>query len=202
MPARPTFDPRLVELVLDGLLLGRIGLTGLIVSLPLSPLLAGAAAAQEGDGQTTEAVVPAAALLATPLNGDGSVQLDGRVDEAVWSSAPAIIDFVQQEPIEGGTPSQSTEIRVLFDEDYLYIGAILYDDPSGILAYQKRRDASLGTDDRFMMILDTFLDGRTGYFFEINPAGLMGDGLIGGGGGGGGRGGRGGGPRGRGGSGG
>ena len=56
---------------------------------------------------------------------------------------------------------------------------MLYDsDPGGILAYQKRRDQSLRTDDRFMWILDTFLDGRTGYFFEVNPAGLLGDGLI------------------------
>ena len=56
--------------------------------------------------------------------------------------------------------------------------AMFFDDPDGILAYQKRRDEGLGTDDRFMWILDTFLDGRTGYFFEINPAGLMGDGLL------------------------
>jgi hypothetical protein len=56
----------------------------------------------------------------------------------------------------------------------------MYDsEPDKILAYQKERDAYLITDDRFMFILDTFLDGRTGYFFEINPAGLRGDGLIG-----------------------
>ena len=89
--------------------------------------------------------------------------------------------------MEGGQPSERTEIRVIFDENNLYIGAIIYDDPSQILAFQRERDASLGTDDRFMWILDTFLDGRTGYFFEINAAGLMGDGVIGAGGGRGGR---------------
>lgn len=113
------------------------------------------------------------------------VDLDGYLREGVWSTAEPITDFVQQEPVEGGEPSERTEIRVAFDEDALYIGAMLYDDPAGILAYQKRRDVGLGTDDRFMFIFDTFLDGRTGYFFEINPAGLMGDGLITGGGGGG-----------------
>ena len=81
--------------------------------------------------------------------------------------------------------------RVLFDADNLYIGAIIYDDPDGILAFQRERDAGLGTDDRFMWILGTFLDGRTGYFFEINAAGLMGDGVISSGGGGRGGGGRG-----------
>ncbi|MFW6331173.1 MAG: DUF5916 domain-containing protein, partial [Gemmatimonadota bacterium] len=70
----------------------------------------------------------------------------------------------------------------VYDADALYIGAKLFGDPDAILAYQRRRDAGLGTDDRFMWILDTFRDGRTGYFFEINPAGLMGDGLLGAGG--------------------
>ena len=107
-----------------------------------------------------------------------SINLDGRLDEEAWSLATPISDFTQQYPVEGGVPSERTEIRVVFSGDDLFIGVMLYDDPSGILAYQKRRDAGLGTDDRFMWILDTFLDGRTGYFFEINAAGLMGDGLI------------------------
>lgn len=114
-------------------------------------------------------------------------RLDGYLSEDVWRQATPITEFTQQEPVEGGVPSESTEIYILYDEDNLYIGAILYDeDPGGILGYQRRRDVGLGTDDRFMWILDTFGDGRTGYFFEINPAGLMGDGLMGGGGGGGG----------------
>ena len=41
-----------------------------------------------------------------------------------------------------------------------------------------RKDSPLNTDDRFMWILDTYLDGRNAYFFEINPKGLMGDGLL------------------------
>jgi hypothetical protein len=119
--------------------------------------------------------------------------MDGRLDDAAWQAAIPISDFTQQEPVEGGRPSRETEIRVVYDADALYIGAMIHDDPKGILAYQKQRDAGLGTDDRFMWILDTFLDGRTGYFFEINAAGLMGDGLLGAGGGGGGGGGFGGG---------
>lgn len=86
--------------------------------------------------------------------------------------------------MKGGEPSERTEIRVLYDDEALYIGAMLFDsDPSGILAYQLQRDAGLGTDDRFMWIISTFDDNRTGYFFETNPAGLLGDGLIEGGGG-------------------
>ncbi len=136
-------------------------------------------------------------LEAAALPVEVRIDLDGRMDEAIWQTANPITDFSQQEPVEGGVPSERTEIRVVFDEDALYIGAVLYGDPANILAYQRQRDASLRTDDRFMWILDTFLDGRTGYFFEINPAGLMGDGILtgsgggwGGGGGGGGGGGK------------
>jgi hypothetical protein len=146
---------------------------------------------QENQSQAQD-VAEVSELQAIRIPDNLSIDLDGRLDEEVWGLATPISDFTQQYPVEGGVPSERTEIRVVFDGDVLFIGATLFDDPSGILAYQLRRDAGLGTDDRFMWILDTFLDGRTGYFFEINPAGLMGDGLITGGGGGGGRGGGGG----------
>ena len=159
-------------------------LLALMQALAFAP----AVLAQDGGPDT----VAPMALLAEPLPASAEIRLDGRLDEEAWLLATPITDFTQQEPVQGATPSYPTEVRVMFDEDNLYIGAIIYDDPDGVLAFQRQRDAGLGTDDRFMWILDTFLDGRTGYFFEINAAGLMGDGIIGGGGGGGG-GGRGGG---------
>ncbi len=162
---------------------GPLAGTGVLVALLCGPP---AVSAQRADLDDGPAAAPRQAdLVATRVGDSDEIRLDGRLDEAIWSTAVSITDFTQQEPVEGGTPSERTEIRVLFDDEALTIGAILYDDPEGILAYQKRRDAGLGTDDRFMWILDTFLDGRTGYFFEINAAGLMGDGLITGGGGGG-----------------
>lgn len=113
------------------------------------------------------------------LDDGDHVELDGVLDEPAWRRATPATEFRQQEPREGAAPSERTEVYVLYDAAVLYLGAMLYDsDPQGILAYQRQRDAGLGTDDRFMWILDTFLDGRTGYFFEINPAGLMGDGLL------------------------
>lgn len=140
------------------------------------------AEAQLSDQATTRPTMDAARIPP-----GASIDVNGTLDDEAWSLATPITEFRQQEPVEGGAPSEPTEIRVLYDDDALYIGAMLYDsDPGGILAHQLERDQGLGTDDRFMWILDTFQDGRTGYFFETNPAGLMGDGLIGGGGGGGG----------------
>lgn len=122
------------------------------------------------------------ALQALRIGADADIELDGLLREDVWARAVAIDDFRQEVPVTGAEPSERTEIRIVFDDNALYIGAMIFDQPDSILAYQKRRDAGLGTDDRFMWILDTFRDGRTGYFFEINAAGLMGDGLLGAGG--------------------
>ena len=131
---------------------------------------------------TTTEVRPALQAMRIPAG--SAVELDGSLDDAVWARATPITQFRQQEPVEGGEPSEPTEIRVLYDDEALYIGAMLYDaNPEGILAYQRQRNAGLGTDDRFMWIISTFDDNRTGYFFETNPAGLLGDGLIEGGGG-------------------
>ena len=118
-------------------------------------------------------------LAATRLTPSERVALDGRLDEVLWRRAQAADGFLQQEPVEGRPPTERTEVRVVYDADNLYIGALLHDsEPDGILGYQRQRDQELDSDDRFMVVLDTFLDGRTAYYFETNPAGLMGDGLV------------------------
>lgn len=117
-------------------------------------------------------------LEAVKINSE-DINLDGKLDELFWADIPGTDDFLMQEPVEGGEPTENTIIKIAYDEKYLYIGAILYDSqPEGIKAFKMRKDAPLNTDDRFMWILDTYLDGRNAYFFEINPRGLMGDGLL------------------------
>ena len=115
---------------------------------------------------------------AIPINSK-EIVLDGKLDEPLWNNITGIKDFLMQEPVEGGKPTENTIIKIAYDENYLYIGAIFYDsEPDEIKAFKMRKDAPLNTDDRFMWILDTYLDGRNAYFFEINPRGLMGDGLL------------------------
>jgi hypothetical protein len=116
-----------------------------------------------GDGASAGATVPRLPLIAHRSSTDLDITMDGRIEESVWQDATPISDFAQQEPVEGGQPSEETEIRVVFDEARLYIGAIIYDDPDGVLAFQRERVAGLGTDDRFMWILDTFLDDHVAY---------------------------------------
>ena len=102
-------------------------------------------------GRSGGAPVP---LIAERMDEDLEIDLDGRLDDIAWAAATPITDFTQQEPVEGGEPTERTEIRVTYDADNLYIGAMLYDDPSGILAFQRERDAFLSTDDRFIFCLD------------------------------------------------
>jgi len=105
--------------------------------------------------------------------------LDGKVNEVIWMDIDPVRLFTMQVPVEGGDPTEDSEVRIAYDANNLYIGIIFFDDnPEDIKAFQRRRDNPLFTDDRFSFILDTFLDKRNAYFFEINPAGLMGDGLL------------------------
>ena len=109
-----------------------------------------------------------------------SVELDGRLDEAFWARATPAADFIQVDPANGQPATEPTEVRIAFDSDTLYMGVTCFDsEPDKLLGFQRRRDLGLGSDDRFMWIIDTFLDGRTGYFFEMNPSGLIADALLG-----------------------
>ena len=119
-----------------------------------------------------------------------SIDLDGRLDEAAWELASPATDFVQIEPDNGSPATERTEVYIIYTDSTLYMGVIAYDsEPTQLKGNTMARDAFLSADDRFMWIFDTYLDERTGYFFEINPSGAMGDSLVGGGGGNGGGGG-------------
>lgn len=122
---------------------------------------------------------PRPSLAAERLPPGEKIALDGRLDESVWRRAAPVGGFVQREPQEGAPASQATEVRVAYDADTLYIGAYLHDtEPDKLISYQRKRDSWLGSDDMFAVSLDPFADGRTGYFFETNPAGLLHDGLL------------------------
>jgi hypothetical protein len=131
------------------------------------------------------AAIPSAAqstsnsLRAHEVDGPARIQLDGHLDEAAWAAASTSTDFTQQEPVEGAPPSERTAVRAVVGDEALYLGITLfYEDPSDIRAYQLRRDIGLGSDDRLMWTIDPYNDGRNAYFFETNPLGVRGDGLL------------------------
>ena len=116
---------------------------------------------------------------AVRLDVSEKITLDGRLDEAVWQRAIPAKDFVMQLPRTGAPPTELTEVRFAFNRDALYMGVTCFDDePGKLLGNTMKRDEFLRADDRFMWIMDTFLNGQNGYFFEMNPSGLMADALM------------------------
>ena len=105
--------------------------------------------------------------------------IDGKLDEAVWQQADVITDFHQIRPGDGATPSERTEVYLLYDDDAFYIGARMYDsEPRLIAAPTGRHGQGLGPDDRLVVILDPFNTGRSGYRFETNANGVRHDALY------------------------
>jgi len=107
------------------------------------------------------------------------IRLDGRLDDAAWATADSIADFRQREPAEGAPATERTVVKVVRDDDALYV-AVRADDrnASEIRATQLRRDADLGSDDTVTLLIDSFHDHRTGFVFQTNPNGAMWDAQI------------------------
>lgn len=109
---------------------------------------------------------------------DTPPHIDGNVMEELWDKAYVVSDFYQREPNLGAPVSQKTEFLVCYDEQNIYFAVKCWDDPQKITAKEMARDVSLGNDDRIQIILDTYLDKRNGYWFQIGPRGSIGDALI------------------------
>ncbi len=105
----------------------------------------------------------------------GDIDIDGHIDEAAWQAAPLITGFVTSEPVEGAKPTRKTEVRILFDDDALYVAARMYDDPDSIQKQLVRRDERGPYFDWFGFSIDPNRDQRTGYQFRVNAAGVQQD---------------------------
>ncbi len=106
------------------------------------------------------------------------IVLDGILDESFWQRGGAMTPFTQRDPVEGGSPSQKSYVQVVYDDAALYIGARMYDTaPDSIIARLGRRDAQTSSD-QFTVYVDAYHDRRNGYYFGVNAAGTMTDGVL------------------------
>jgi hypothetical protein len=106
------------------------------------------------------------------------ISLDGHLDEPAWKDAP-VLRLSQQSPRPGVPTAYVTEVRVLISGDALYFGFSCHDPhPERIAIHSMQRDGDQSGDDTVAIVLDTYGDRRTGYFFQINAAGARVDGLI------------------------
>ena len=137
-----------------------------VVLVPLSAALAVAQA-------------PAEKSVVRPTRVAEPPRIDGRLDEPLWAAIEPISDFRQWEPDNGAAASERTEVRLGYDDEFLYVGVRAFDgEPGMIVARQFERDSLIDNDDAFTIELDSLGDNRTAFFFESNALGAQFDGQI------------------------
>ncbi len=146
-----------------------------------APVRLGAQAASNEGSVSRESHTAAMHAIPSPsiraLRRDTPIILDGKLDEAVWKEAQIATDFRQAQPNPGNPATQRTEIRILFDDDALYLGARMFDEKgaAGVRSQLVRRDGEAANSDLIQFIFDTYHNhlGRT--IFSVNPSGVKSD---------------------------
>lgn len=111
---------------------------------------------------------------------DGSIKLDGQLNESCWSAAMPIENFTQREQHEGAPATEKTKVAVVYTTNQLYFGIWCYDSNAAkISAQQMARDFSWRSDDNIEIMLSPFNDNRNGYLFVTNANGALADVQVG-----------------------
>jgi hypothetical protein len=105
------------------------------------------------------------------------VKIDGVLNEPVWETCQPATDFVEIEPGDNLEASVKTDVKMTYDENFLYVAFICYDDRiSKLRANLTDRDA-MYSDDYVGILLDTYNDHKQAYEIFVNPYGIQGDGI-------------------------
>ncbi len=105
--------------------------------------------------------------------------IDGRPDEAVWRQAGVMTGFTQRVPFDGQPASERTEVRVIFDDEALYVGVWAFDSQADAITYGERiRDYEVNQSDAIVFVLDTYNDDQNGFVFGTTPTGIEYDGQV------------------------
>lgn len=151
--------------------MARIGLRVTLLAAATGLALANPTAAQ-----TPIALDEAPRPTASAARATGPIDIDGVLDDATWSAAPVIDEFWQQKPDAGMPATERTEVRILFDDDYLYVGAELMDQPGyEPIVPTLQRDPNTRDGDAFGLMFDPFIDGSMVFAFFFNPGGAVRD---------------------------
>jgi hypothetical protein len=167
--------------------LPRWSLINVAIALALISLSAGEGYSQEPalppEGSIPVSERPAAyshddmAPTARAVRTDAPITVDGVLDEAVWMTAPEITGLLQTVPAEAEPVTEKTEVRILYDDDNVYVGAWLWDEGE-VQARLRRRDQGTPDADYFIVIFDSYHDHRTAYRFAVSAAGNHSDEIM------------------------
>lgn len=143
----------------------------------LVPVIAALAFSAPAAGQVDADLGERPSIAALAL--DEPIVVDGLLDEPAWRQAEVGNGFRQREPREGAPASERTEFSIAYTQSTLYVALRAFDrEPGRIIAKEMERDAELASDDSFVLVFDTFLDGRNAFAFATNPNGARHDALI------------------------
>ncbi len=103
-----------------------------------------------------------------------NIAIDGKLNEEIWNSAPVATDFIMLEPDNGKAieSEKRTDVRILYDNEAIYVAALLYDDPKKILREITQRD-NFGTADHFGIFINGFNDGQQDFRFFVSATGVQ-----------------------------
>ncbi|SIT90062.1 Carbohydrate family 9 binding domain-like [Pontibacter indicus] len=102
-----------------------------------------------------------------------SIKIDGSLDEAVWQQAEIATDFIQNRPNPGPKEVHPTQVRILYDDDAIYVGAIMHDVSQDSIFKEMGKRDDLGNTDFFGVFFDTYNDQINGFGFFTTPAGVQ-----------------------------
>lgn len=108
---------------------------------------------------------------------ESTLRIDGKLDEEEWKLALQVPDFIQMDPFQGESPRKKTIVKLLYNKQYLFIGAVCYD-TVGKTKYRVpnfKRDFGLTSGDDFLVAIDGYNDDRNAVVFVTNPYGVQSD---------------------------
>ncbi|TRX65836.1 DUF5916 domain-containing protein [Carboxylicivirga sp. M1479] len=106
---------------------------------------------------------------------DTPIKIDGQLSESYYQNNRGAVDFVQLEPYNGSPAMQPSEVWYFYDQQAIYVGAMLYDSaPDSIYNYLSERD-DIGMSDYFGVYIDPYNEGQLSYGFYLTPAGVQTD---------------------------
>jgi hypothetical protein len=177
MPISLTAQPRAIQSL-------RVRAAGLILMAAAALAAASPAAAQSsppaspagGSADTRNSLHPFELKTVRAIRRESEITLDGHLDEAAWAATTPATDFRQAQPDEGKPAVQQTEVRFLFDDDAIWIGARMYDTEgaAGVRSRLVRRDGEADAD-QLELIFDAFHDHLGRAYIAINPSGVKSD---------------------------
>lgn len=105
------------------------------------------------------------------------ISIDGILDEAVWNAADSLGNFIQIEPHQGKPAKNKTIVKVLYNDEYLFVGVFCYDSlgKAAIRVPDMKRDFEWRAHDTFAICIDGFNDTRNSISFVTNPYGAQKD---------------------------